>query len=63
MDLAVLHRSCAQVSKQSNHAKFSIVINQCYPSVIYLGLKATRRVLNHPRTVPDVITVRFDYPA
>ena len=30
--------------------------------ITYLGLKAIRQVLNHSRTVPDVITVRFDPP-
>ena len=31
--------------------------------ISYLGLKATYRVLNRSRTVPDVIIVRFDCPA
>ena len=48
---------------QSNHAEFSIVIDQgCLP-IIYLGLKATRQVLNCSRTFLDVIIVRFNCPA
>ena len=63
MDLAVFRQSHVQVSMQSNRAEFSIVIDQSYPPVIYLGLKATHRLLNHFKTVPDVIIVRFDHPA
>ena len=49
--------------RQSNRAELLIVMDQGYPLITYLGLKATRRVLNRSKTVPDVITVRFDRPA
>ena len=63
MDLAVFRQSHIQVSMQSNRIEFSIIIDQDCPPVIYLGLKATSQVLNRSRTVPDVITVRFECPA
>ena len=41
-------------------AKPSIVMDYGCPPISYLGLKATCQVLNHSKTVLDVITVRFD---
>ena len=50
-------------SRQSNRTKLSIVIDQSCPSITYLGLKATRQILNCSKTIQNVIIVRFNRPA
>ena len=61
MDLVILCQSCVSVSKQSNRAEFSIIIDQGCPLIIYPESKADRWVLNGSKTMPNMITVRFNH--